>query len=96
MNTDTTPVTIICFTYKDALDQNQRALNESLIALDRFVSANPENVLDRDSTFRGLRQQVKRLQLERNELLEQERNLKTFVPTDNTTIKDQPLSRIRK
>lgn len=91
-------ITIICFTYQDALKKNQRALNDALIALDRFVSGNPENLLDRDATFRGLRQQVKRLQLERNELLEQEKALALFKPNSDssTQLKDQPVSRMMK
>lgn len=62
--------TVICLTWADALAKNQQELNEANVELDRFASANPENMLDRDPTFRMLRQRVKRLQLERNEIIE--------------------------
>lgn len=61
---------VICFTYEDALARNQVRINEANTALDRFVSAHPESISDRHATFRMLRQNVKELQLERNELLE--------------------------
>jgi len=67
---ETEPI-VICFTFQDALNKNQKELSDAVIALDRFMSANPESVSDRNPDFRYLRQQVKRLQLQRNELLEQ-------------------------